>query len=259
MLKRILAAPGSEQDAFGPIQWAIPLAKEHDASVTVLPVTDASLTEETEDGEDSSDPGIDPKELAECAPLLEAGVRCRSLGAQKDALGALASQSRYHDLLLFGLGTCYARRHVADFTKAVSRLIQQGACPLLLTPPLERPVKRVMIAYSGSTASARSVRRFIQTGVFASAAVDVVCLGASLDEAHVFLRAAQEYLVEHGRTVNLTALRGNELQVVDHALQSQADMVVVGSNHRNALGIETSSQVLRAFLAQDKIPVFLSH
>lgn len=246
MLKRILAAPGSGHDADGPIEWAIPLAKEYDAAVTVLPITEASEDEETEN-------------LPACAALAKEGVRCRGLHPSTDALEKLASESRYHDLLLFGLGECYAKRSITDFTKAVSRLVQNGACPLLLTPPTYKPVERVMIAYSGSTASARSFRRFIQTGVFSSASVDVVCLGPSLDDAHDFLSNVQVYLKEHKRDVNPIALRGSELQVVEHALQSQADLVVLGSNHRNALGIETSSQVLRAFLAQSKIPVFLSH
>jgi nucleotide-binding universal stress UspA family protein len=247
MLKRILAAPGSGHDADGPIEWAIPLAKEHDAAVTVLPITEAVDEEE------------ELENLPACASLTKAGIRCRGLHPSSDVLGNLASESRYHDLLLFGLGDCYSNRAISDFTKAVSRLVQNGACPLLLAPPNYNPVKRVMIAYSGSTASARSFRRFIQSGIYASASVDLVCLGESLEDAHDFLKAAQDYLHEHGRKVNPIALRGSELQVVEHALQSQADLVVVGSNHRNALGIETSSQVLRAFLAQSKIPVFLSH
>ncbi len=246
MLKRILAAPGSGQDARGPIEWAIPLAKEHGAAVTVLPVTEASSDE-------------DPENFPACAALYKEGIRCRGLNASTDVLGRLASESRYHDLLLFGLGECYAKRSIADFTKAVSRLVQSGACPLLLAPPNYKPVERVMIAYSGSTASARSFRRFIQTGLFSAASVDVVCLGQSLDDTYEFLDAVKVYLQEHGRKVNPIALRGSELQVVEHALESQADLVVVGSNHRNALGIETSSQVLRAFLAQSKTAVFLSH
>lgn len=259
MLKRILAASGTETDAAGPILWSVSLAKEHDASVTVFPVQDVSEWQRLRQTSPEGNSTLDPTQHPEYQPLLQAGLSYRGLEPQKDSMGALASLSRYQDMLLFGLGDCYSPSLVPDFTKAVSRLVQQTACPLLLTPPANREVKRVIIAYSGSTASARSFRRFVQSGLYADAEVDVVSLGSNLDDAYALLKPAEEYLHEHGRKVNLIALRGNEMQVVNHALDSKADLVVVGSNHRNALGIETSSQVLRAFLDQRTIPVFLSH
>ncbi|MCU0229221.1 MAG: hypothetical protein MUF01_16450, partial [Bryobacterales bacterium] len=194
-----------------------------------------------------------------CQTLSGQGIPCDSLPPGDDPLAVLASASRYHDLLLFGLGQCYHPRVVPDFMKAVSRLITQGACPLLVVPRELRDVRRIFLAYSGTVASARSFRRFVQGKLFEQASIHLVCLGESLDAAEVTLNHAKAYLQAHGRTVNLTALRGKESVLVEHALSSDTDLIIAGSNHRNMLGIETSSQTLRGFLSQDRIPVFISH
>lgn len=274
MVKRILAAVGGDVKAGGPLAWSASIAKEHGASVTTVPVIDVgawkqSLPTMVSAGRAAalldSEPWTQPDDLQEsirkfcCRTLTAEEIPCRTLATGADPLETLASVSRYHDLLLFGLGQCYHQRLVPDFMKAVSRLITYGACPLLLVPREVRAVKKVFLAYSGTVASARSFRRFVQATMFADAEIDLVCLGDSLDAAGAVLNDAKAYLEEHGRKVRLTALRGKETVLVDHAFNGDADLIIAGSNHRNMLGIETSSLTLRAFLSQDKIPVFISH
>lgn len=274
MVKRILAGVGGDVKAGGPLAWSASIAKERGASVTTVPVVDITAWKQSLPTVISAgraaklldtEPWTQPEDAQEalrkfcCQTLSSEGIRCNNLPLSEDPLGTLASASRYHDLLLFGLGQCYHQRLVPDFTKAVSRLITYGACPLLLVPREVREVKKVFLAYSGTVASARSFRRFIQGKLFADAEIDLVCLGESLDEAGAVLNAAKEYLEEHGRSVRLTALRGKESVLVEHAFMSNADLIIAGSNHRNMLGIEVSSSTLRAFLSQDKIPVFISH
>ncbi len=274
MVKRILAAVGGDVKAGGPLAWGASIARARDASVTTVPVIDASSWKQSIPTIVSanlavrlleSEPWTQPDDAHEalrkfcCETLTSDSIRCNHVPPGDDPLETLAAASRYHDLLLFGLGRCYHQRMVPDFMKAVSRLITYGACPLLLVPREVRDVRKVFLAYSGTVASARSFRRFIQSKLFAEAEIDLVCLGESLDVAEEFLQSAKQYLEEHGREVRLTALRGKEGILVDHAFASNADLIIAGSNHRNMLGIETSSQTLRAFLAQDQIPVFISH
>lgn len=274
MIKRILAALGGERKSNGPLAWTIQLCNSLEASVSVLPVLDVNAWKQTLPTMISanraanlldSEPWTQPENTEDalraycCHALTQHKIKCNMLPVESDPLGELASRSRYHDLLVFGLGNCYSRALVPDFTKAVSRLIVNGGCPLLMVPPEEQPVKKVLIAYSGTVASGRSFTRFLQSELFSDASVDVVTLSDSLEHAGSILDPAKEYLELHGRTVNLTALRGRESVLVDYALENGADLIVAGSNHRNLLGIETSSQALRAFLAQDKVAVFISH
>lgn len=274
MVKRILAGICADAKAGGPLAWSASIAGQCNASVTAVPVLDASAWKQSLPTMLSAaraanlletEPWTQPEDAEEalrkycCQTLSQAGIRCHTMPVSDEPLDALASASRYHDLLLFGLGQCYPQRLVPDSTKAVSRLITNGACPLLLVPRKVRDVKKVFLAYSGTVASARSFRRFVQGTLFADAEIDLVCLGDSLEAAGDVLNAAREYLEEHGRKVRLTALRGKETVLVDHAFSSDADLIIAGSNHRNVLGIETSSVTLRAFLSQDRIPVFISH
>jgi nucleotide-binding universal stress UspA family protein len=274
MLKRILMALGGDQKPSGPLEWAKLIAKSHQAGVSTMPLIDSNawknilpvmITASRAARVLEDEPWDQPKDAQHrlqemcCGSLSELGIPCTTLPADGDPLGALARHSRYYDLLVFALGKGYSPKVVPDFTKAVSRLILHGACPLFLVPPETREVKRVLVAYSGTIASARSFRRFIQSDLFKDAQINLVSLGESLDEAGALLAEASAYLDAHGRKVHLTALRGKESAIVEHAFSSDIDLIVAGSNHRNALGIETSSVTLRAFLSQNKVPVFISH
>jgi nucleotide-binding universal stress UspA family protein len=180
------------------------------------------------------------------------------LDAGPQPWNALISETRFHDLLVFGLKGTFDPVIVPDFLGSVGDLLGRGACPVLAVPGALKEVRGVLIAFSGTVASARALKRFVHLRLWQDAPIEVVCMSNDASEATAHLQQAERYLHAHGRNVTTRIFAGTPEDLCRYAIDHPAELIVAGSSHRNRFGIETSSEVLRGILAQSDVPVLIA-
>jgi hypothetical protein len=75
----------------------------------------------------------------------------------------MISLARYHDLMIFGLRSIFEYDISFEEPKdSLARLISAGVRPLIAVSDKFRPIQKVLIAYSGSMESVKTMKLFVQ-------------------------------------------------------------------------------------------------
>jgi nucleotide-binding universal stress UspA family protein len=273
MMKRILTAVGGSHGGLGTQLWAVQVAKRQHGSVTVAPLLDqsswmrsmpvvlssghAARMLENQPWDATSDELDRVRQQSEMT-FSASAIPWELVTLDASPWDSLVSETRFHDIVVFGLDGSYDPVIVPDFLRAVGDLLGRGACPVLAVPAAVREVSSVLIAFSGTVASARALKRFVHSKLWADVPCEIVCQSDDRTEANAHLLQAERYMMAHGRVTKSTSLQGTPHDLSLYTLESGADLIVAGSSHRNRFGIETSSEVLRALLTQSTLPVFVA-
>ena len=273
MIKRILV--GLAGTAFTPIaiQRAVALAKAHGAEVTGVTVLDSQRLRRLPAPAGIGHPlqpsdlpiPLSPDSIEEAIQRLEkackeAGVKCRLLRESGDAFTTFIDAARYHDLIVFGLGSLLKYAFPGDNPNdQLIRLIDAGVRPLIAVAEEFRPISRVLIAYSGSMESAKAMKRFVQMRLWPDAELKVMTFNPSYERAHELLSAAEEYCRVHGFKVCHQSNAGDpKMLLLPAATLWQADMIVMGNSARSVLMRRVLGDTLRTTLTETKVPLFLA-
>ena len=250
------------------------IARAKQAEVTAMAVTDMAqlraIQPQSAGGQAQAQQIADEKrELNEdaidlSAKVLEdklalAGVPHRTLRCEGDPIESLVDASRYHDLLITGLSGLLDHDVAAEPKDALIRLVAAGVHPILAVCASPEPVYRVMIAYSGSPESARTMRQFASYNLWPDAHVKVVHFGTSADKAHLLLAEARAYLERFGFRIETELVDGSpvrNLQAVAH--DWGANVLVLGNSAKSMLRRRVMGDTAIASLRDGKLPVFLS-
>ena len=183
MIKRILVSLGGTGFSSVAIRRAVELAQLHEAQLTAVTVADIKRLERI--GPVPVGAGGAARDLREHRLQMTrqrvdkaigefestcnaAAVRFCVRREEGDPFRLMLSCARYHDLMIFGLRSIfdYGILGDADYRPCdvLTRLITGGVRPLIANPENYRPIQRVLIAYSGSVESAKTMERFIQIG-----------------------------------------------------------------------------------------------
>ena len=273
MIKRILV--GLAGTAFTPvaIQRAVALAKAHGAEVTGVTVLDSQRLRRLPAPAGIGHPlqpsdlpiPLSPDSIEEATQRLEkackeAGVKCRLLRESGDAFTTFIDAARYHDLIVFGLGSLLKYAFPGDNPNdQLIRLIDAGVRPLIAVAEEFRPISRVLIAYSGSMESAKAMKRFVQMRLWPDAELKVMTFNPSYERAYELLSAAEEYCRVHGFKVCHQSNPGDpKVLLLPAATLWQADMIVMGNSARSVLMRQVLGDTLRTTLTETKVPLFLA-
>ncbi|MEX0939099.1 MAG: universal stress protein [Pirellulales bacterium] len=275
MLKRILVGLGDVEYAAAATRSAIELAREHGAELTGVTLYDVQRL-----GNVGSVPlgaGEAAKELREHrlqeaqriidtvsqqfeSAAAAAGVAHRMLIEQGDPLACMISEARYHDLIICGLKTLFEHGVVDDPSDTLVELVHSGVRPILAVSLQPRPIERILVGYSGSMESAKTMKRFVQLGLWASSRVRVVNFQEDEAAAGRLLVDAGAYFQAHGIKAELEHCSGSPCDgLLEEADELDADVIVVGNSAKSLLRRrlfgETALHVMRysqrsLFLAQ---------
>ncbi|NOY44271.1 MAG: universal stress protein [Deltaproteobacteria bacterium] len=250
MIRRILVVLAGTRFTPSAIRIALDLARRHGAELTGLAVLDRRKLDSV---------GPVPAGASAHAERLRAhrfGVRreqvaaavrdfrqaCEAAGViygveEGDVNDLITSRSRYHDLTVFGLRSLLEGSLGAEHSEAaLARLIGDGVRPILAVAEELRPIRRALIAYSGSVGSARAMRCFLQLNPWPEVQIRVVTCHSSEEEGSRLLADAAEYCRAHGRepeTRRLSGAPGRALLL--EAGRWDADLVVAGNGARSLL------------------------
>ncbi len=274
MIKRILVGLGSLAYAKSATAKAIELAQSHKAELTGVTLFDVERLDDT--GAVPIGAGQLAKELSEsrlddASTIIAAAEKhfekaCKKAGIAYqmrretgDPLEALISLTRYHDLVIGGLQTLFEHGVVDEPHDELAMLVREGVRPLLAVSDKDRPIKRVLICYSGSMESAKTMRRYVHLRMWPKAELKIVTFGNDETASKTLLADAAEYCRAHGFKPETEYVGKPPLhEILPYAKTWKADLLVMGNSAkqmmlRRILG-ETALYVMR----NAEMPLFLA-
>lgn len=251
MLKRILVGLGGTEYTVSAINQAVTLALTHDAEVTGVSIIDERRL--TYSGPVPMGGGQYAHELADdrMEKAKERGAwavqeftdACRASSVRHKVLrevgepfSLMMDQARYHDLMIFGLRSLFEFDLVPDPHNALVRLVQAGVRPLIAVAKGFYPVKKALIAYSGSMESAKAMKRFVQMRLWPEAKLRIVTFEHQADKAKRLVSDAADYCRAHGCEPEEAFVADSPKDhLLPYAEAWGADLTVVGNSAKSLL------------------------
>jgi len=205
MIKRILVGLGGTPYTSVAIRRAVGLAKRFEAEITGVTVVDLKHLSKVGSVPVGSEHAADKlrrhriavtKERIEEAiskfesACAEAGIKYQvKREERKDPFDLMISLARYNDLMIFGLRSLFEYGISGEEPKdTLVRLVSAGVRPIIAVSDEFRPIQKVMIAYSGSMESAKTMKRFIQLSPWPDVKLKIVNFQRSEDKARQLIR-----------------------------------------------------------------------
>jgi len=262
MIKRILLGLGGTPYTSVAIQRAVELAKRFETEITGVTVVDVKgLTKEmvaqrVRVTKEKIEEAISEFESACAAGGIKYKVKQEEREGPFDLMISLA---RYHDLMIFGLRSIFEYDISFEEPKdTLARLISAGVRPIIAVSDKFRPIQKVLIAYSGSMESAKTMKRFVQLRLWPDVKLKIVTFQSSEDKAHQLLYDAAEYCRAHGFPVEYESNPGSPKDfLLPIATYWQADMIVMGNSARNLLVKRLLGETALHIIRNADRPLFL--
>lgn len=273
MLKRIHVGLGGTPFTPTAIRYSVELGQAHQAEVLGTAIIDrtrlAALSKTAEAGTDLLDEyrrleAIDRRQKRSIAEFESqcdnAAISHTVTRASGDPFEKMISQAQYHDLMIFGLRSLFDFDFLeTDGAGPLSRLVSSGVRPILAVAKEYRPVRRVLLAYSGSMGSASAIKQFVTMQLWPDLCFKLVMFDQPNEIAETLLNDMAGYCRAHGHDVEREHVEGSpKHQLLPHATDWNADLIVLGNGSRHLwlkklLG-DTASNVIE----HADIPLFVS-
>lgn len=175
----------------------------------------------------------------------------------------LISQARYHDLTVIGLHGLFefgvqGEAHY-DPANTMVQLIKGGVRPIIAAGSEYRTIERVLIAYSGSPQSAKTMRRFVQMDLWPEAKVRIVAFGDDPERRQRHLTHAASYCAAHGVEAERDYRRGKAKNgLIEVAHEWDADLIVMGNSQRSLLSRNVLGDTMFETIRKSDRSLFLS-
>ncbi|NOZ40912.1 MAG: universal stress protein [Planctomycetes bacterium] len=274
MIKRILVGLGSLVYAHSATAKAIELAKSHDAELTgvtlfdtgrldhtgVVPIGAGHLAKELKESRLDDVSGVIAAAEVHFAMACEkAGVTYRMRRETGDPLAALVSLTRYHDLVICGLQSLFEHGVVDEPPDELAMLVREGVRPLLAVSDADRPINRVLICYSGSMGSAKTMRRFIHLRLWPEAQLKIITFNRGDQAREALLPAAADYCRAHGFEPETDSIAKHpKHEILPYAEQWGADLIVMGNSSKRLLLRRILGETALHVMRNAELPLFLA-
>lgn len=190
----------------------------------------------------------------------QAGLPFRVVEAEGDAQEALTEALKLSDLAIVGIRHAFDYGTVAHDEAFLAGVARASSRPIIAMTGPARPVRRILVAYDGSTVSADALRSFAVLNAFDPTVVRVASI-AEGDEHEVVegrLAEARGYLELHGYTVETIVLDGSPCDaILEHADAFEADLVVMGAVGRRGLSKLLAGDTASSLLRKSERPLYL--
>lgn len=191
----------------------------------------------------------------------DAEVEYEFLRVSGDPFSEFIERSKYHDLMICGLHRLFEHGILPEPKDELAKLVAAGVRPVLATASNYREIRKVLIAYSNSVESAKTMRRFTQLShvLAPNAEVQVVSFGKKFGDAPAALLEARKYLLAHGIEPEINFVEGApRTGVLDHAEEWNADMIVMGNSAKGLIRKQVFGETALHTISNASIPLFLA-
>ncbi len=274
MIKRILVGLGSLVYAHSATAKAIQLAKAHNAELTgvtlfdtgrldqvgVVPIGAGHLAKELKESRlDDVSGVIAAAEVHFAMACDRAGVRYQMRREEGDPLSSLVALTRYHDLVICGLQSLFEHGVVDEPPDALAMLVREGVRPMLAVTEKDQPIEKVLICYSGSIASAKTIRRYVQLRMWPDAQLKIVTFGTRKLNPEQLLSDAADYCKSHGFQVETAHIvETPKSSVLPYAEVWGADLIVMGNSVKRMLIRRLLGETALHVIRNSELPLFLA-
>ncbi|MCA9268819.1 MAG: universal stress protein, partial [Planctomycetales bacterium] len=192
-----------------------------------------------------------------------AGVKFKILHEEGSPFDRLVDLAAFEDLVLFGLHGVFDYGIVTDRPeKPIDLLIQfitAGVRPILAVSDSYRPIQRVLVAYSGSTESARTVKQFVRNNPWPAASIRFITFDADEQQGRARLEQAASYAEDHGLSADLKFVQGPAKgHIIEEADAYEADVIVMGNSAKSLLSRKIFGETALHCLQHADRPVYLN-
>jgi len=166
----------------------------------------------------------------------------------------MVDYARYNDVGLFGLRSMFEYDLLGesdvDVADLLSRMVLGGVRPIVADADHYREIRRVLIAYGGSTRAAESMKTFLRLKPWPDADVRILCCSDSRGDARRLLSSAAGYCRLHGVEPQVHWAEGPARErILAEADAWDADLIVMGTSRGSvfsrALFGTTALEVIR--------------
>jgi nucleotide-binding universal stress UspA family protein len=174
---------------------------------------------------------------------------------------------KYHDLLVVGRDSHFFYNEPRIETKTLAKVVKSGVSPTLVVTENYRDIKKVLVGFDGSIASARSLKSFVQL-ISHNEEIEFELMHvtdeeniAKQDHLESVLDFAGNYLLEYG----FTSLVKNEYKngspgdlIIKRQKEIDADLIILGAHSVSAIRRLTFGSTTHDLIANTNIPLFLN-
>jgi nucleotide-binding universal stress UspA family protein len=284
MIKRILVALDTDKDTPVATRYALRLAARYNASITGMAVVDSEhiytnvgyvggagmyyadrmreyLSEDTRREAQAliqTFSGMAEKSNTTHFEVIEEGVPYEYI----------VDEMKYHDLLVIGRESHFFYNRPEQKTDTVEQVIKRGISSTLVVLDEYHDVEKVLIAFDGSDASARTLQHFVHLQPYGKdVEIDLVHVPTSKDladeeESEWLLSRADHFLRDHGfsYTVKTILEHGDPARRILERLEvAPADLLLFGAHSVSAIKRLTLGSTAHALIKESSIPLFLGH
>jgi len=274
MLKRILLGLGGTPYTDVAIERAVELAKIHGALITGVTIIDVKRLKQI--GPVPPGAGVFAEKLREnrltiTEERIEEAIekfkkKCEEYSIQikierenGDPFESMIAHARYNDVTIFGLKSLFDYGFTMEPRDALIRLVSQGVRPIIAVSPVFRPIRNVLIAYSGSMESAKAMRRYVQLNPWRNVQLRIVHFGRRDEDTQKLLKDAADYCRDHGYPNKTESVDQSAREhLVEYARQNDMDLIVMGNSIRNILLRHLLGDTALKAIQQSDRPLFLA-
>ena len=276
MIKRILVALDPDSDTLAATRYAIDVAQLYDAEVTGLAVVDLQSIESSSRGGGIGSfyyaKKLEEKLTADTrkrarilleefeADMAGSGVGISEIVQEGVPFERIVEDMKYYDLLIMGKDPHFFYAHPKKDTQTLARVVKNTVGPTMVVGTEHREVKNVLIAYDGSTSSARAARTFINLRPFGDVDVHLVNVaGKEREESELMLNLMASFFESHGFKTASVSLTGTNTakEIITYASDIAADLLVAGAHSVSSISRLAFGSTTRSLLKQSPVPLFL--
>jgi nucleotide-binding universal stress UspA family protein len=210
----------------------------------------------------------DAKERAVAASNFEAA--CQKAGLEytihRDrsvALQELLHESIYADLLVIDARETLTHHTEKAPTEFIRDLLTQVQCPVLIVPPVFKPIGKLVLLYDGEPSSVHAIKMFSYTlPQLKECPSEVVCVNSETNTLHLpDNKLMKEFMKRHFPNPDYVTLKGlAEPEIVSY-LKKQKDipLVVLGAYRRSRVSRWFRASMADILIKELKLPLFIAH
>ena len=279
MIKRILVGIADPNYTAASTRHALEVAHRCGATVTGISILDVAETRKRS-AQQAVDAANHPADESPVASVFQqthesidaavdkfvrlcsdADVRYEFKKISGDPFAEFIDCSKYHDFVVCGLRHLFEHGVLPEPKDELVKLVSAGVHPMLATGVEFIEPRRVLIAYSNSVESARTMRAFTQSShlLAPNAEIQLLSFGKPGEEAPAYLPQVEDYLLAHGIDASAKFVEGTpRTELLDYARTWGADMVVMGNSAKNLLRRQIFGETAIHTIRHAEIPLFLA-
>ena len=255
MLKKVLLGIGGTPFTDVAIRRAVELCQIHDAQLTAVTVVDQRRLKDVGPvpvGGSAAAVQLRAHRIEATRERVEEAVEKLKAACEESKVQVaihreegqpfqlMVDYARYHDVSIFGLRSMFEYDVLGSSDVApadvLSRLVIGGVRPIIAVSERFRPIRRVLIAYSGSVRSAETMKQFIRLGPWPDVTLRILACGGDEANAERWLSDAVAYCRQHGHTPERAYREGPPgPEILSAAASWDADLIVLGMSRGNIL------------------------